>query len=637
METRSKNIDRQSVEDTELYPHSMLVDASLYLMKVIDEKDGTGWNDLKKKCGIFPWNKNNKNEKGWANPSHHFSLIGLPQEYIEEFSAELDLSSPAANVKKKFKSQGKSVPAATDTLAEGDDGEAMADSNVPNTESIEPSLIQTIALEPCCSNEEDIWAEESEITLSNGHEIDDTSLDGMENPETRGEVIETEEVDAEISPEPCVDAGEGSRAKENDNAATNVEESNDTSEGIKQGLKRKHDSREIEVTDNGDIVVNLVRSDNSMINGKGKLVKQSVKKLRHENYVKEPVNKETDNNEVIEIGSIDMRILSHVETSDEIVEVENGDTASSCEEIIDDLDKGVSSGIVMSTRQGNTYRFKCDFCPAVASHEERILKHLEEAMHYSASLVSIDANGIPENTVWQCILTHNPASFKTVIAVCPYKKCSEIFRHMYTCASHYNIFHNSEEGPVYALADVIKEERIIGSDIFERCKVCSAKFGKKHIISHMKKKNHLPYAEDEKVRTIFLCTLCEEASPKFFKILNHVQMKKQNKGLESEIRVFHISLKRVTKTVLPYKMTSEIDLAIINSEINNLKELKRTANGKCSKRRIHAKLQEMKRLKEDPKGLADHHLYFQSDFKKKSKIDKTEKKERDYAKFIESL
>ena len=636
METRSKNVDRQSVEDTELYPHSMLVDASLYLMKVIDEKDGTSWNELKKKCCIFPWNKNNKNEKGWANPSHHFSLTGLPQEYIEEFSAELDLSSPAANVKTKFKSQRKSVPAATDTLVEDDDVEAMTDNNVPNTESIESSLMHTIAPEPCCSNEEDIRAEESENTVSNGHELDDTSLDGMENPEPEREVIETEEVEAETSPEPCVDAEEGIRAKENDIAATNVEESNDTSEGIKQGLKRKHDSREIEVTDSGDIVVNLVRSDNNMVNGKGKLVKQSVKKLRHETYVYES-NKETGNNDVIEIGNTDMQILRHMESSDETVEVENGDTACSCEEILDDLDKGVSSGIVMSTRQGDTYRFKCDFCPAVASHEERMLKHLEEAMHYSASLVSIDANGIPENTVWQCILTHNPASFKTVIAVCPYKKCSEIFRHMYTCASHYNIFHNSEEGPVYALADVIKEERIIGSDIFERCKVCSAKFGKKHIISHMKKKNHLPYTEDEKVRTIFLCLLCEQASPNFFKILSHVQMKKQNKGLEAEIRVFHISRKRVTKTVLPYKMTPEIDLAIINSEINNLKELKRTANGKCSKRRIHAKLQEMKRLKEDPKGIADHHLYFQSDFKKKGKIDKTEKKEKDYANFIESL
>ena len=642
MDTRSKQKDNQTTEENpELYPHSTLVDTSLYLMKIIDEKDGTSWNGLKRKCGIFPWNKNNKAEKGWAKPSHCFSLTGLPEEYIEEFSAELGLSSPVANVQTKSKSGRKSVPTATVTLpdSDGNDAEAVIDLSVSDTEDVnEQAPVHKNGAELCCSIEED----SRETTISNGmknaqklscftdedigedsqppgpvsdeKEVDNNSVDVIEKSKIGRKSIEIAGVNAETSPKSVVDV-EGIRVKENDNAAF-IGESNNIFEGKKQGQKRKLGREDIEFidndNDNGHEVIKSLEIWNSRYVGSSK--------------------------EIADVGEVNID-GNHEEMNDNETTETVVNPTSRREENIIDLDKDVSQGIVMTTRQGDTYKFKCDFCPAVSAYEKGILKHLEEAMHYSASLVSVDGTGIPENTVWQCMLTHEPARFKTVIATCPYRKCCQIFRHIYMCATHYNLFHNPEEGPVYALSDVIGEERITVCDIFEQCKVCSAKFGRKNIISHMKKENHLPYTDsvDGNVKTIFLCTHCEQVSPKFFKILNHVHMNKLNKGIDAEIRVFHISHKRVTKSVLPYKPTTEIDLAIVNSEINNLIELKKTANGKSTQRMIHVKLQEMKRLKENPKGSADHQFYVQPDRRKTMKFDQLEKKDRDYANFLARL
>ena len=568
MQTRSKLRVEQSAQkdmdaSTELYPRSVIENASSHLKEVIDGQNGIGWNKLKRKCGIFPENGNNGNEKGWGYPSHFFSLTGLPEEYLGELSADLGLSGFAAYAETTSKSPGKSAPTATVTFAESSNGEELTDTGDLNTDDIEPVLMENTVLESCVTAAEGIRAENNDDTVANEDEFKDTSVDAMQGLKRKRESLETEEIATE------------------------------------------------EIVDN--LLVSVKSSDlDNTVDRNANTEKRTVKKLRQENCVNESVDKETGNVEQIDNESLDIQMLSSMESSDETAEVGNGNvTASQRENLIDDLDKGVSTGVVMSTSQGDTYRFKCDFCPAVSSYEERILKHLETAMHYSASLVSVDGMGIPEHTVWQCIFTYDPATFKTVVAICPYLNCPNIFRHMYSCAAHYNIYHKPEEGPVYGLAEVVNEDRITSYNLYKKCKVCSAEFpNHKDLTAHMVSECHRPYKREEKTETIFLCTVCERSFHKFFVALNHAQVKKGHLGgIRGDIRVLHISLNRIKKTILPYKLTPDLNLALINSEINNLKEIKRHA-GKCARKRINKKLQEMKRLKEDPNRLKQS-LYFQ--------------------------
>ena len=238
--------------------------------------------------------------------------------------------------------------------------------------------------------------------------------------------------------------------------------------------------------------------------------------------------------------------------------------------------------------------YQCDLCSASSEDREIIMTHLREAEHYSASSVLVDGD-TPRNTLQQYCIKLEAASYKNPIPVCPHRDCPCIFLHIYASASHYNLFHDEEAEPQYALAELVKEEIIKFDHMVSSCKICSKVFSDRNLLlKHLKATDHFPYSRTENTKPHFLCCHCNHTFDSFLHAGQHVIEKKRKKHF-SDIRVMHISFMKVVKKLLPFQSTPLGRRAAVISEVYNLKCLKQNV-GRSAKKMINERIKYLRTL-----------------------------------------
>ena len=238
--------------------------------------------------------------------------------------------------------------------------------------------------------------------------------------------------------------------------------------------------------------------------------------------------------------------------------------------------------------------YQCDLCSTFSEDREIIMTHLREAEHYSASSVLVDGD-TPRNTLQQYCIKWEAASYKNPIPVCPHRDCPCIFLHIYASASHYNLFHDEEAEPQYALAELVKEDIIKFDHMVSSCKICSKVFSDRNLLlKHLKATDHFPYSRAENTKPHFLCCHCNHTFDSFLHAGQHVLEKKRKKHF-SDIRVMHISFMKVVKKLLPFQSTPLGRKAAVISEVYNLKCLKQNV-GRSAKKMINERIKYLRTL-----------------------------------------
>ena len=74
------------------YPQITLESARFELLKLIDMREGHGYNNLKMKLGIYPDGTRDVNFDGWGDASDYFSCSGEPEEYLQDFEFDPSFS-----------------------------------------------------------------------------------------------------------------------------------------------------------------------------------------------------------------------------------------------------------------------------------------------------------------------------------------------------------------------------------------------------------------------------------------------------------------------------------------------------------------------------------------------------------------
>ena len=238
--------------------------------------------------------------------------------------------------------------------------------------------------------------------------------------------------------------------------------------------------------------------------------------------------------------------------------------------------------------------YQCDLCSTFSEDRQIIMTHLREAEHYSASSVLVDGD-TPRNTLQQYCIKWEAASYKNPIPVCPHRDCPCIFLHIYASASHYNLFHDEEAEPQYALAELVKEDIIKFDHMVSSCKICSKVFSDRNLLlKHLKATDHFPYSRTENTKPHFLCCHCNHTFDSFLHAGQHVIEKKRKKHF-SDIRVMHISFMKVVKKLLPFQSTPLGRRAAVISEVYNLKCLKQNV-GRSAKKMINERIKYLRTL-----------------------------------------
>ena len=238
-------------------------------------------------------------------------------------------------------------------------------------------------------------------------------------------------------------------------------------------------------------------------------------------------------------------------------------------------------------------KFKCDFCPTVSKLRERMLDHMKQAMHYSASSVLVNEDGKPEQILQNNGPKYSEAAFKSLIPICPEPACSKIFKDIFLCVFHYNVAHNKDDS-AYGLAELVSED-IIKCDHSFRCQECSQQFhSSASLFKHIKKKMHVSISSRKDTEVYYLCCDCNHTYTSLAKVLRH-RSKGKVKDHSSDVRVLHISLTRSKKKLLPFAKTSESEMSPIELEIYSLKALKSDADKK-QRHQIDAKIRNLQKI-----------------------------------------
>lgn len=605
----------------------MLDSARSELKSLIDLKQSTVWDKLKKKCGINSSGRWGRRRKCWGEASDYFVSSGLLPEdsyqtvdSLKEFG---DVSNEANKTEIENLVVSGSGPAATITRndynddvkdnihdSDTDDYEVSDLNNTaklyatgPNTSSTD--TLRTLDIENLVETETELPHMNNTFNLDAAgpspgglKTIDNENLTKTETALKNTVNLKT------AGPSPSSNT---LRTEGNENLIER--KSNKRKHDIQEG-DGKYSGKDIDAEINRNSPDTFECNDNqSLTNKKAKNSesKISTKLLRHANEIELKANKNhgtltVDSVKIpdTEIGVEDCEPVDN-ETGNKIlfINLDKDDTSS--------LTKSVTeSGMAVQRHMSDSElkfeslknKYKCDLCLAVSVSSERMFTHLKESLHYSASLVSVDEKGIPVNTVRQYALICRSATFKTLIPVCPEPACPLVFLNIYACATHYNVCHKPDEGAVYAVAELLQEDTIKSENLLKVCKVCSEEFPTRELLrNHIRNEAHLPYTVKNNTHTIFMCSGCKFTFTNFFKALTNHGHKRKKRHI-ADFKVLHISLNRMKKSILPYKTSSAAQLTCIKSEIHNLKKLRKQA-GKEAKRQMLMKIEELHRVRFD--------------------------------------
>ena len=590
-------LKKQQKTKDDLYPVDMLESARSKLENLVHNKCSTQWNMLKVKCGIHPDGRKDCSHEGWGLASIIFSFSGLPVEYLHEFTVGgVDFSSDYLHRKRHKVSN--SVPTATIT------NENMLDKSVVEESDMGNGVPN---LDVGAVNEMSSAASQLEENSSVNVSRDGVTTDQNKTPQHDLGIESLFVLEKNISNKDKTDA-----EKSNPDSCTKPTVITDKVVAVpgEVDLLKNNNS--------GDMNIDSLFLIDRNLSG------------THRNHTEKTDKQAYATDETVELKKHNV-VVGLAEESDKELD-HNGQPQQS------------GSSAYISAKEGNIFKKKylCDLCPAIFAHGDTMLEHLQEAMHYSASLVTVDENEAPKHTLQQCCLAWPPASYKTLIPICPYSHCFCIFLHIFACATHYNFCHDEQAGAEYALAELVREDVIKSHHIHEACKVCSKTFpGTRELTEHMKMTGHLPYTTEKDTETMFLCCRCKHTFANFFRALAHCGMKK--KMHFSDLRVLHISLTRTKKKILPFQQTELAEKATLDSEVLNLKYLK-SQMGKAGRKKINKRIRELQGLKPKNKmknkgrvSKQDKGLEQKNKTKNKGRFSKHHNTDNAYQKFLKKL
>ena len=286
---------------------------------------------------------------------------------------------------------------------------------------------------------------------------------------------------------------------------------------------------------------------------------------------------------VKDMGGKDARVVKS-----EVIEMNSSD---------DDDDEPLSSSEDKPTFLEDMFdkRLQCDLCQVIIKDRDEMMNHLQQAMHFSATLVGVDKDGKPECVIKETGVRHKQAVFKDLIPICPDPNCSAIFKDIYACAAHSKRHGGKyKEGLLYAVAKLKGEELITRKYLINKCKVCPISFPTtKSLFKHVQKKKHEPYTMPEDVCTMFACSRCRHTFDSFWNCLQHLKKGSSGGGSHyADVRVLYIDLDRTVKAILPKMSVSK---STAESQLNKLTALIETAEGK-EKAKIHVQIKKLKRI-----------------------------------------
>ena len=620
------------------YQRFMLESAKFELLKTISMKNGLGWNRLKTKCGISSDDSRDSSFKGWGDASDNFSFSALPPDYLYEFTDNVAANSSArdtaaySSVRNTKTSKTVAAATATNDDSNGGDGSVKKIENDASTSGYDNGKLgtnDTDVAEPSTSASSDSTShEKTDLALTSKNEEENVKVDNSSDKITLNTSVITVEDDTDNEPiiiDDSFSVSNDLNSSKSDLIIVDHDSSSDSLEILEQTLKRKLQELEADDIEDGEIIdLNDDDDDDDIVIEEQEKSKKSEslnvtieinsderkqKKQKSSSSASSSSSSSAGDGSCLENNSpqpeinitpffvLDRKpydldkILS--ENSDvkndgvkELIDTDELlDEPETIESSVDDALTGckdvASSQSVPTSAVGNDTldkKYKCDLCPAISANKDKMLAHLQQAMHFSASLVAMNANGKPESLVKEDGLKNKKALYKSIIPICPEPSCSNIFKDIYSCARHFQSTHNRDkEGLVYALAELQGEEVIKRQHLILECAICAKNFpSSKSLFKHMKNENHVTFTTQKDTQTSFLCCKCGHTYSSLWKGLEHRRRKKPH---FADFRVLHIGLQRIKKTVLPMIKTPLVELTPAESELNKLTELLKNSKG----------------------------------------------------------
>jgi hypothetical protein len=199
------------------------------------------------------------------------------------------------------------------------------------------------------------------------------------------------------------------------------------------------------------------------------------------------------------------------------------------------------------TKLGKVY-LKCDLCDFKCHARKEMNKHLNTAIHFTASEYTDQGSDVI--VVRRLVMFNFDAKFKNVIVICPHSGCKKVFPHIHVCAQHYKSKHSTACDYKYGLLRVVKEEDITVSKSDHKCNICSAVCDSpSDFIEHLEQSGHYTLDNCEQ---LYFCKYCNTRFDTATHITNHLNEAHKGEGFSFKL----IHFKEIERHVLVTQETT---------------------------------------------------------------------------------
>lgn len=227
----------------------------------------------------------------------------------------------------------------------------------------------------------------------------------------------------------------------------------------------------------------------------------------------------------------------------------------------------------------------CDLCLHVVPDCTQDSKcamesHFRTSKHNAASLIQAKIEGdklIPRYVENKHCMSNNSITDCNILPVCP--ECNEIHGSVWTCAMHYQQYHNANEDNVYALGKVVKRG-VCQVSATPTCPTCNETFGNNSKLhKHWKVTKHYPFAVPTSNQIMqFTCAECGKKAQSFISCRGHVLSIHATKKNQATTNMTYIYLELTPKLFLLPRKSAFFDQQIKE----NQKLVSKALQGICS-------------------------------------------------------
>ncbi|XP_052272755.1 uncharacterized protein LOC127873146 isoform X2 [Dreissena polymorpha] len=241
--------------------------------------------------------------------------------------------------------------------------------------------------------------------------------------------------------------------------------------------------------------------------------------------------------------------------------------------------------------------FKCDYCSVMCLLKDDMQSHMNKEKHYSASLVTKDKYGKLGYLIEPSLLKNPSALFASIVVICPFEQCECVFESPSTCSQHYQHGHDQMSEPKYAVSTVESSSWFtirVSRDF--TCGVCHTGFLKlKQLNAHLTSASHFPFSQKPGLFTCLLCRVCNYLTGSYKTLYTHIKRHvKESLTDQQNVQVLYVSKNKTLLSLPPFHPNHQGVVRSLNSEISELKSIKKTL-GKKARKRVNSKIRQLKK------------------------------------------